>query len=93
MSKENYIKCSSCGCIIPIPAELYPEPIEGEIPLSGPYYCDECDQEDERDDPPEDERDPEIFFGIPFDDEDEEDEIDRDLFFESVIEEEDEGIE
>lgn len=47
MTKENYVKCSGCGATIPIPAELYPGPIEGEIPLEEPYYCDECDREAE----------------------------------------------
>lgn len=54
MSEENYIKCSGCGAIVPVPDELYPGPIKGEIPLDEPYYCDECDREDERDDPGED---------------------------------------
>jgi hypothetical protein len=43
----NFVKCSGCGEQIAVPAELYPEPINGEIPLDEPYYCDACDREAE----------------------------------------------
>lgn len=41
-----YVKCSGCGEQIEVPDELYPDPVQGEILLDEPYYCDACDGED-----------------------------------------------
>lgn len=45
----SFVKCSGCGEQIAIPAELYPEPVNGEILLNEPYYCDACEWEAETD--------------------------------------------